>query len=240
MNNVSIISSALVSVFVGIGASAIGIVAGFFIFKLINAGKIGKSKSTAAKIIEEAYQEAKSVKNQKNSSLDKILEEQKHIQEKITSELEKVSMMKKEDAKQILINSMTEEAQKDCAKTILQMQEKAQEDGDKIAKNIIANAIQKCATDLTSEMTVSTVTIPSEDMKGRIIGREGRNIRAIEQATGVDLIIDDTPETITVSGFDPIRREIARLSLEKLIMDGRIHPTRIEEIVEKVKPTYHL
>ena len=299
MNNVSIISSALVSVFVGIGAAAIGIVAGFFIFKLINAGKIGKSKSTAAKIIEEAYQEAKSVKkeamleakeevhklrdecdnelkerraelqkaedrltqkeqfidkkdlflekkqedveklkvelDQKNSSLDKILEEQKHIQEKITSELEKVSMMKKEDAKQILINSMTEEAQKDCAKTILQMQEKAQEDGDKIAKNIIANAIQKCATDLTSEMTVSTVTIPSEDMKGRIIGREGRNIRAIEQATGVDLIIDDTPETITVSGFDPIRREIARLSLEKLIMDGRIHPTRIEEIVEKVK-----
>lgn len=299
MNNVSIIANALVSVFVGIGAAVIGVIAGIFIAKFTISNKIGKSKATAAKIIEEAYQEAKTVKKEavleakeevhklrndfdkeqkdrraelqraedrltqkeqfidkkdlflekkqedidklkeeldaKNANLDKLLENQKISQQKITEELEKVSLLKKEEAKQILINSMTEEAQKDCAKIVLQMQEKAQEDGDKIAKNIIANAIQKCATDLTSEITVSTVAIPNEDMKGRIIGREGRNIRAIEQATGVDLIIDDTPETITISAFDPIRREVARQSLEKLIMDGRIHPTRIEEIVDKVK-----
>ena len=297
--NISIMGNALVSVFVGLGAALIGIVAGYFINMLVNNGKIGKSKTTAAKIIEEAYQEAKTVKkeavfeakeevhklkaeceqelkerraelqkaedrltqkeqfidkkdlflekkqedidkvkselDEKNASLDKMLAEQQAAQAKVISELERVSMLKKEEAKQILISNMTEDAQKECAKTIVQMQEKAQEEGGKLAQNIIANAIQKCATDLTSEMTISSVAIPNEEMKGRIIGREGRNIRAIEQATGVDLIIDDTPETITVSAFDPIRREIARLSLEKLIMDGRIHPTRIEEIVEKVK-----
>ena len=130
---------------------------------------------------------------------------------------------------------MTDEARHDAGKYVKQIEDEAKEDAKKRAENIIGLAIQKCATDVTSEMTVTSVAIPNEEMKGRIIGREGRNIRAIEAATGVDLIIDDTPETITVSCFDPIRREVARLALEKLILDGRIHPTRIEEIVEKVK-----
>ena len=134
-----------------------------------------------------------------------------------------------------MIESITENARRDAAKIVSDIEEDARENGLKKAKNIVALAIQRCATDLTSEITVSTVALPNDEMKGRIIGREGRNIRAIEAAVGVDLIVDDTPEVITISSFDPIRREVARLSLEKLIMDGRIHPTRIEEIVEKVR-----
>ena len=183
-----------------------------------------------AETIEQSKQEIQA----KHEALDKALEEQKQVKAEMVKELEKVSGLKKEEAKNIIIDALTEEARKEAAKTVRQIEETAREDGNKIAKNIVALAIQKCATDVTSETTVSVVTIPNDDMKGRIIGREGRNIRAIESATGVDLIVDDTPEAITVSSFDPVRREIARLSLEKLILDGRIHPTRIEEIVEKV------
>ncbi len=171
----------------------------------------------------------------KNAELSNELEKQAKIKENMLAELEKVSLMSKEEAKQVLVNSMTEDARKDAAKIVKQIEEEAKENARKEAQNIVSLAIQKCATDMVAEATISSVSIPNEEMKGRIIGREGRNIRAIESATGVDLIVDDTPETITISCFDPIRREIARLSLEKLILDGRIHPTRIEEIVDKVK-----
>ncbi len=153
----------------------------------------------------------------------------------ISKELEKVASLSKEEAKNMLINSLTEDAQKSAAKMVREIEEEAKDTANKKAQNIITMAIQRCAADHTSEVTVSSVTLPNEEIKGRIIGREGRNIKALENATGVDLIIDDTPENIVVSGFDPIRREIARLSLEKLIMDGRINPSRIEEVVEKVK-----
>ena len=171
----------------------------------------------------------------KNNELEIQIAEQSKVKQDMLAELEKVSLMTKDEAKQVLINSMTEDARHDAAKMVKQIEEDAKENARKEAQNIVSLAIQKCATDMVAEATISSVSIPNEEMKGRIIGREGRNIRAIESATGVDLIVDDTPETITISCFDPIRREVARLSLEKLIMDGRIHPTRIEEIVDKVK-----
>ena len=149
------------------------------------------------------------------------------------SELEKISGMSKQKAKDALIEAITDEAKKDAGIMVKKIEDEAIEEADKHAKEIVMGAIQKCATDLSSEMTVTTVALPNDEMKGRIIGREGRNIRSIESVTGVELIVDDTPEAITISSFDPVRREIARLSLEKLIVDGRIHPTRIEELVEK-------
>ena len=157
-----------------------------------------------------------------------LLEEQKKI-------LEKISGMTSEEAKKSLMQSLENEAKHESARTIRRIEEETKENADKVARNIIAVAIQRYSADYVAERTVSTVNLPSDEMKGRIIGREGRNIRAIEQITGVDLIIDDTPEAIVISSFDSIRREIARISLERLITDGRIHPTRIEEITEKVK-----
>ena len=153
----------------------------------------------------------------------------------VVKELERVSNLSTNEAKTMLINSITEEARKSAAKTVRDIEEEAKNTASKKARDIITMAIQRCAADHTSEVTVTSVTLPNDEIKGRIIGREGRNIKALEQATGVDLIIDDTPENIVVSAFDPVRREIARLSLEKLMMDGRIHPARIEEVVEKVK-----
>ena len=135
----------------------------------------------------------------------------------------------------MLVANMKNDAQKEAAVIVKKIEDDAKENGENKARWIIGQALQRCATETTSEMTVSVVSLPNDEMKGRIIGREGRNIRAIEAATGVELIVDDTPESITISGFDPIRREVARLSLEKLIADGRIHPTRIEEIVEKMQ-----
>ncbi len=155
--------------------------------------------------------------------------------EKITQALEKVSGITKEEAKKQLIDKFVDEAKMDCAQTIRQMEEEAVDSAEKKAREIVTLAVQKCATNITSEITVTVVPLPNDELKGRIIGREGRNIRAIENATGVDLIIDDTPEAVVLSGFDPYRREIARVALEKLIMDGRIHPARIEEIVEKAQ-----
>jgi len=157
------------------------------------------------------------------------------LQNSIVKELEKVSAMSKEEAKQVIIDRYTEEAKIDAAKIAKDIEDKAKEEAEKKARNIITLAIQKCAADHTSEVTTSVVTLPSEEMKGRIIGREGRNIRALEAATGIDFIVDDTPEAITLSGFDPVRREVARIALEKLILDGRIHPARIEELVQKVQ-----
>lgn len=149
--------------------------------------------------------------------------------------LERVSGMSREEAKDMLIQSIERDARKDAAMMVRSIEQTAKEEGEKKARNIIGLAIQRCAADHVAESTVSVVHLPSDDMKGRIIGREGRNIRALETATGIDLIIDDTPEAVILSGFDPVRREIARIALERLITDGRIHPARIEEMVEKAR-----
>ncbi len=155
--------------------------------------------------------------------------------ELMVAELEKVSQLSQEEAKIQLIEIIKDDARKDAAVFVRNQEAAAKDEADKKAKNIISLAIQKCCTDHASEITVSVVPLPNDEMKARIIGREGRNIRAIENATGIELIIDDTPEVVILSGFDPVRREIARISLEKLIQDGRIHPARIEETVEKVR-----
>ena len=149
--------------------------------------------------------------------------------------LEKISGFTAEEAKNFLLAKVEEEARHDTALKLKELDQQLKEEGERRAREVIALAIQRCAADHASEVTVSVVPLPNDEMKGRIIGREGRNIRALENLTGVDLIIDDTPEAITLSSFDPVRREIARISLEKLIADGRIHPTRIEEMVEKAK-----
>lgn len=149
--------------------------------------------------------------------------------------LEQVSGLTKEEAKEYLIQSVTEDAEHDIAKRLREINARAKEDANKKAKEYITTAIQKCAADHVSETSISVVSLPNDEMKGRIIGREGRNIRALEQATGVELIIDDTPEAVVISGFDQTRREVARIALEKLILDGRIHPARIEEVVKKAQ-----
>lgn len=172
---------------------------------------------------------------QKEQNLQKLQEEVKSAHDKMLEELEHISKLSKDEAKAMLVDSLEEEAKKDAAIKVREIERETKETADKKAKDIVSLAIQKCATDHAAEITVSVVPLPSDDMKGRIIGREGRNIRALENATGIDLIIDDTPDVVTLSGFDPIRREVARITLEKLIMDGRIHPARIEEIVEKTK-----
>lgn len=167
-----------------------------------------------------------------------IIEKQNDIEDIVrrqTEELERISGYTREEAKALLLSNVEKEVRVEASLLIKDIESKAREEGDKKAKEIITGAIQRCASDHVAESTVSVVPLPNDEMKGRIIGREGRNIRAIETMTGVDLIIDDTPEAVILSGFDPVRREIARLSLEKLIVDGRIHPTRIEEMVEKAK-----
>ena len=163
-----------------------------------------------------------------NESIEKIKEEQ-------YSELQRVAGMTAEEATANLVKQLEGEIKHRQAKRIVELEEEFKETADEKARDIIALAVQRCAADHVSEITVSAVPLPSEEMKGRIIGREGRNIRTIETLTGVDLIIDDTPEAITVSSFDPVRREVARIALEKLIADGRIHPARIEEMVEKAR-----
>ncbi len=166
---------------------------------------------------------------------DEIREDLSHAQEREIQLMEKLSAYTAEQAKEYLIAKMEDEVRHDYAMKIREMENHYNEEADRIAREYISLAIQKCAADHVAEATVSVVPLPSDEMKGRIIGREGRNIRTLETLTGVDLIIDDTPEAITLSSFDPVRREIARLSLEKLIADGRIHPARIEEMVDKAR-----
>jgi len=178
--------------------------------------------------------EAKEEKmNVRAKEIDAKLEECDRIKQSQMDLLEKISGFTKEQAKTHLLQLLDGELTHEKAVKIMEFEQQTKDESDKIAKNIIGHAIQRCAADHSSEMTVSVVVLPSDEMKGRIIGREGRNIRTLETATGVDLIIDDTPETITLSSFDPVRREIARVALEKLIQDGRIHPGRIEETVAK-------
>ena len=171
--------------------------------------------------------------NQKYAEAERLEQEAQAFHDQQQSELERISSMTMEEARQVLMTRIQKDAYHDAAIMVRDIEQRAKEEADKKARNIVAMSIQRCAADHVAETTVSVVALPNDDMKGRIIGREGRNIRALETATGVDLIIDDTPEAVIISGFDPVRREVARIALEKLIMDGRIHPARIEEMVEK-------
>ncbi len=216
-------------------------------------------KNEAEREIKERRNELSKSENrllQKEESIDKKLENIERKEQSITSkeqniakkqadldilhqkqveELEKISGYTRDEAKEILLRQIESEIRAEASQIIRDVETKAKDEADKKAKDIIVNAIQRCAADHVAESTVSVVNLPNDEMKGRIIGREGRNIRAIETRTGIELIIDDTPEAVILSGFDPVRREVARLALEKLIVDGRIHPARIEETINKAE-----
>ena len=173
--------------------------------------------------------------NKRLQEIDQMEENVQQLYVKRREELERISNLTSEEAKEILLGEVRKEVSHDAALLIKEIESKAKEEADKKSREIITTAIQRCAADHVSESTVHVVALPNDEMKGRIIGREGRNIRTLETLTGVDLIIDDTPEAVILSSFDPIRREVARIALEKLIVDGRIHPARIEEMVERAK-----
>ena len=295
----AILSSGAIAGIVGAAALIVGLIIGLLGYRLYSLNKVGLAKREAARIVEEANLEAKTIRKdgmieakeqlhkmrsefdketrerradlqksenrliQREQSLDKkeefldkkqeeiessakqiestklklkgIEEELVLAQEKVQKELERVSGLSKEEAAAQLKDSLLQGVKRDCAVEAKEIETQAKEQAEKRAKNIISLAIQRCAADHAADSTVSVVPLPSDEMKGRIIGRVGRNIRAFESATGVDLIIDDTPDVVTLSSFDPVRREIARVTLEKLVADGRIHPARIEEMVDRVK-----
>ncbi|WP_033167615.1 ribonuclease Y [Clostridium sp. KNHs205] len=183
----------------------------------------------------EALEKKESRLSAKEAELDKIKAEAEELHARQLQELEKISGLTSEQAKEYLLKTVEDEVKHETAMLVKELESKAKEEADKKAKDYVVTAIQKCAADHVAETTISVVQLPNDEMKGRIIGREGRNIRTLETLTGVDLIIDDTPEAVILSGFDPIRREVARIALEKLIVDGRIHPARIEEMVEKAQ-----
>lgn len=182
----------------------------------------------------ESLEAQKNNLTQKMEEVQKTQEQVERQHDLMIAELERIAQLSKDEAKKLLTEEILDETRRDAAVQVRNMEQQAKDEADMNAKNIISLAIQRCASDHASETTVSVVPLPNDDMKARIIGREGRNIRAIENATGIELIIDDTPEVVILSGFDPVRREVARLTLERLITDGRIHPARIEETVEKV------
>jgi ribonuclease Y len=173
--------------------------------------------------------------NKRQSALDRRTNEINKLYEDQAAELERISGLTQEEAKEILLKTVEKDTRQDMARIVREIEAEAKADGERRARKIIALAVQRIASDQVSEMVVSAVPLPSEDMKGRIIGRQGRNIRAFENATGIDVIVDDTPEAIILSGFDPVRREIARLAMSKLVVDGRIHPARIEKTVQKAR-----
>lgn len=183
----------------------------------------------------EAMEKKEASLQAKEDNLRKKTAEAEELYEKELQELERISGFSPEQAKEYLLKSVEEDVKHDTARLIKELETKAKEEADKKAKDYVVTAIQRCAADHVAETTVSVVQLPNDEMKGRIIGREGRNIRTLETMTGVELIIDDTPEAVVLSGFDPIRREVARIALERLIVDGRIHPARIEEMVEKAQ-----
>jgi ribonuclease Y len=173
--------------------------------------------------------------DEKEKELGRTRSELDELRRKQLEEIERISGLTSQEARDILLGEVEKEAREDANRRVRAVEAEVREEGEARVRDIVATVIQRLATDVVSESTVSVVPIPSDDMKGRIIGREGRNIRALEAATGVDLIIDDTPDAVTLSGFDPVRREVARVALSKLVTDGRIHPTRIEEVVEKAR-----
>ncbi|GAB1537269.1 ribonuclease Y [Geovibrio sp. ADMFC3] len=177
------------------------------------------------------YEEAE----EKQKDLDKLREEAEDIRNRMLAEIEKIAAMTREEAKQMLIAELVEDAKIDAARELREIEEQTKTDAEKKAQSIIATAIQRCAPEYVGEISVSVVSLPSDEMKGRIIGREGRNIRTFESVTGVDIIVDDTPEAVILSSYDPFRREIAKMTLERLVTDGRIHPARIEELHDKCR-----
>lgn len=172
---------------------------------------------------------------QRERQIEQLTQEAERLKRQQAQELERISQLSREEARSIILAEVERETREDAARRIRELEQQTKEEADKIARKIIGLAIQRCASDYVAEMTVSTVNLPSEELKGRIIGREGRNIRAFEQITGVDIIVDDTPEAVTLSCHDPVRREVARVALLKLLKDGRIHPSRIEEVVHKTQ-----
>src|SRR5207253_1767946 len=168
-------------------------------------------------------------------AIEQAREEVEEIKREHLKELERIAQLNEEQAKEMLLERIEDRVRTEAARRIRAIEEQAREEADARAREIITLAIQRCASDQVAEAVVSVVPLPNDEMKGRIIGREGRNIRALEAATGIDLIIDDTPEAVILSGFDPVRREVARLALTKLIIDGRIHPARIEDVVAKAR-----
>ena len=196
--------------------------------------RIQQKEESIDKKLENIEKKEESI-NKRQQEIENKKKELDSFLEKKVEELEKVSGLTSDEAKQMLLQEVEKDVRHDASVMIKEIETKAKEEADAKARDIIVGAIQRCAADQVAESTVSVVALPNDEMKGRIIGREGRNIRAIETQTGVDLIIDDTPEAVIISGFDPVRREIARLALEKLITDGRIHPARIEEMVKKAE-----
>ena len=196
--------------------------------RMLKREEASEKKAVALDQKEQELRKQQDRMQQKEAEIDEL-----HNQ-KVT-ELERVSGLTRDQAKSELLKSLEEDTKHDYAKMIREYDNQAKEEAEKSARNYIVDAIQRCAADQVTESTVSVVQLPNDDMKGRIIGREGRNIRTLEQLTGVELIVDDTPEAVVLSGFDPVRREVARIALEKLIVDGRIHPARIEEVVEKAQ-----